>query len=359
MYESMTFESIMSRCLSRVSTSVDKREGSIIYDAIAPAAAELAMMYVTLSTLIDRAFVDTARGQDLARKAIERGIFRIPATAAIRKGTFTDAAGAPFIIPVGSRFSGGSVNYAATELIVGGQYKMAAETPGQEGNNYIGPLLPINHIPGLGAAILSDILIPGQDEESDASLLDRYMDSLNSLSFGGNVADYKEKVRYLPGVGGVKVVPVWNGGGTVKIIIIDSTGGVPSATLVDEVQTMIDPTQNQGVGLGLAPIGHVVTVAPAVGQTIDIGCNLTLSSDVTWEAVLPSITQGVQNYFDELIDGWDEIESIIVRVSQIETRILNVFGVIDITNTTINGVTGNIALNSDEIPMLGDIINGT
>ena len=39
MYENMTFENIMDRCLSRVSASVDKREGSIVYDAIAPAAA--------------------------------------------------------------------------------------------------------------------------------------------------------------------------------------------------------------------------------------------------------------------------------------------------------------------------------
>ncbi len=38
MYEEMSFEAIMERCLGRVATSVDKREGSIIYDAIAPAA---------------------------------------------------------------------------------------------------------------------------------------------------------------------------------------------------------------------------------------------------------------------------------------------------------------------------------
>ena len=50
MYENMTFENIMDRCLSRVSASVDKREGSIVYDAIAPAAAELAIMYIELAT---------------------------------------------------------------------------------------------------------------------------------------------------------------------------------------------------------------------------------------------------------------------------------------------------------------------
>lgn len=39
MYEDMTFENIMDRCLDRVSSSIDKREGSVVYDVIAPAAA--------------------------------------------------------------------------------------------------------------------------------------------------------------------------------------------------------------------------------------------------------------------------------------------------------------------------------
>ena len=39
LYENMTFENIMDRCLSRVAASIDKREGSVVYDAIAPAAA--------------------------------------------------------------------------------------------------------------------------------------------------------------------------------------------------------------------------------------------------------------------------------------------------------------------------------
>lgn len=57
-FEAMTFENIMDRCLDRVSSSIDKREGSVVYDAIAPAAAELAIMYIELAYLMDRAFPD-------------------------------------------------------------------------------------------------------------------------------------------------------------------------------------------------------------------------------------------------------------------------------------------------------------
>ena len=111
MYEDMTFENIMDRCLDRVSSSIDKREGSVVYDAIAPAAAELAIMYIELAYLMDRAFPDTESGDDLTKKVRERSIFRTPATAAIRKGYFEDGNGAAMDVPIGTRFSGDNLNY--------------------------------------------------------------------------------------------------------------------------------------------------------------------------------------------------------------------------------------------------------
>lgn len=74
LYENMTFENIMDRCLSRVAASIDKREGSVVYDAIAPAAAELAIMYIELAYLLDRAFPDTEEGDDLTLKCQERSV---------------------------------------------------------------------------------------------------------------------------------------------------------------------------------------------------------------------------------------------------------------------------------------------
>ena len=67
----------------------------------------------------------------------------------------------------------------------------------------------IDYVEGLGAARLADILINGEDEESDEDLLDRYMDSLQAQAYGGNKADYKTKVELLQGVGAVKVLDVY------------------------------------------------------------------------------------------------------------------------------------------------------
>ena len=40
MFEVMTYEKIMERMLARVPNSLDKREGSVMLDALAPAAKE-------------------------------------------------------------------------------------------------------------------------------------------------------------------------------------------------------------------------------------------------------------------------------------------------------------------------------
>ena len=183
MYEDMTFENIMDRCLDRVSSSIDKREGSVVYDAIAPAVAELAIMYIELAYLMDRAFPDTESGDDLTKKVRERSIFRTPATAAIRKGYFEDGNGAAMDVPIGTRFSGDNLNYTVTEKIATGQFRLLCETPGAAGNQYQGNLFPIDYVEGLGAARLADILINGEDEESDEDLLDRYMDSLQAQAY--------------------------------------------------------------------------------------------------------------------------------------------------------------------------------
>ncbi|MBW7458395.1 phage tail protein, partial [Paenibacillus sepulcri] len=74
MYELATFDAILSRMLGRISDSIDKREGSIIYDACAPAAAELAQMYIELDINYHLSFADTASGEYLTRRTTEFGV---------------------------------------------------------------------------------------------------------------------------------------------------------------------------------------------------------------------------------------------------------------------------------------------
>ena len=72
----VSYEELMEKKLDRIDDRRDKRQGSLIYDALAPNAAETAQFYADLDLLADRTFADTAVGEDLTRRAAERGMLR-------------------------------------------------------------------------------------------------------------------------------------------------------------------------------------------------------------------------------------------------------------------------------------------
>lgn len=350
--DEMTFDYIMNRMLESVPDTVDKREGSIIYDALSPAAAELAKAYMELDVVMDETFVDTASLQYLMLRCKERGVAIQGETAAVIEGVFTPS---NIELSAGLRFNCDEVNYVVTEKISAGHYKLEAETLGTVGNKYTGLLLPIQTVNGLDTASIAAVLIPAEDGDTTDTLREKYYASIDGEAFGGNVADYKEKVNAITGVGGVKVYPVWNGGGTVKLTIIASDYTAPSTELISKVQTAIDPEQNHGEGLGLAPIGHTVTVTGAKYADIAITANVTFASGWNWENGKSQIVNATNAYLNELCKEWSENETTIVRISQIETHLLTADCIVDIDGTTVNGSTKNIELAADEIPRLKTI----
>ena len=186
-FEDITYESLLREKLAAVSSKLDTRESSVLYNALAPNSAETIQMYIVLKMLEDRTYADTSVGEDLTKRCAERGIIRKSATKAILKGEFN------IDIPLGSRLSGEELNYVVVEKINSGVYKLECETAGEVGNGYFGTLIPIDYIKGLTKAEITELLIPGEDEETDEVLRKRYFNGFDSQAFGGNKADYKKR----------------------------------------------------------------------------------------------------------------------------------------------------------------------
>lgn len=360
MYETETYEVILRRMLARIAAKFDKREGSMIYDALAPAGVELQNFYIALDTVLNEVFADTASREYLIKHCAERGISPKPASAAIVQGVFTpDTVG----IPIGSRFSHDDYNYTVIERVDYGVYKLQCETIGSEPNGITGQLIPINYINGLQTAEISEILILGEDEEDTETLRARWRASINSEAFGGNKIDYENKILSISGVGKVKIYSGadWNGGGTVKAVIIDSDYGVPTEELVDKVQSEIDPETNQGEGIGVAPIGHFVTVVGANKTVVNITASLEYEIGFTWDNVKNAVEAAIDAYLAKLNADWGARDknfnyySTIVRINQIENQIFNVPGVIDVFGTTINGKAENLTIDKDSIVVRGTV----
>lgn len=351
MYESKTYAALLQDKLARVPSELDKREGSIIYNALAPNSLESAMIYVALDTILNETFADTASRDYLILRCKERGIAPRPATCAIGIGEFSQG------VLMGRRFSGGQYNWAVTEQISPGRYYMTCETAGTAPNSDIGRLIPIEYIDGLASAELTEIVIPGEDEEETEALRQRYFNSFNGQAYGFNRAQYIEVTEALPGVGGCKPYRAWNGPGTVKLVITDSEFKPPSAELVNAVQTAIDPTQNSGEGVGLAPIDHEVTVVGVTAVQVNISTKIGFAPGWNLTECLPYIEAALDTYYAELNASWAREENLIVRVSQIESRLLALTGIIDIADTAINGNTGNLLLDKNAVAARGAFSN--
>ena len=352
-----TYEDLMSQKLAGIDNSLDKREGSIVFNATAANSVETIQMLITLRHFVDLVFADTAPREYLIRRATEKGMKPEEATKARLKGVFN------IDVPIGARFSLDSLNYVTVEKITAGEYILECETAGNVGNLYLGQLIPIEYIEGLQTAELTELLIPGEDEEDTEAFRKRYFDSFESEAFGGNRADYKDKVSKEEGVGGVRVYRAWNGGGTVKLVIIDSKFNSPTQTLIDTVQEAVDPLAQQGEGAGIAPIDHIATVFGATETTIDTTFNITFQDGWTWADIEANVYAVLDDYYKELAEEWaeaatyeDDHTGLIVRISQIETRILDVPGVVDIADTQLNGGTSNIVLDKESIPVRGVVI---
>lgn len=406
LFADRTFENLLASALARVPNTLDKREGSMVYNGNAPAMAELAQLYIGLDFVFKATYIATAPRAYLIERAKDRGLSPKAASAAVFRAEFN------IEVPIGARFSCEDLNFYVAERMAeddtetGISYKVLCETVGAVANDYAGALIPIEYIEGLAFANLVELLIPGDDEEDTEVFRQRVLDSLQSKSFGGNQADYKQKVLSIDGVAAVKVHPVWNAdtppsqfipsdevrnwfetgmsgvtdatvkawiasiysaainkkltvGGTVQLVIMAADNSAPSDELIEVVQTTIDPTQNAGEGMGLAPIGHIVKVDGVSLTMIDVDSDITLAAGWAWEDAKPYVDAVIDKYFDELAEAWGNTTNLVVRISQIESRILQECAsiIVDISGTQLNGEASNIILAEDSIPVRG-VVNG-
>lgn len=350
--ESKTYDYYLEQALEQVPAEIDKREGSIIYDALAPACYQLALFTMDLKNVLLNAFVQTAVGDYLDLKAEEHGLKRIPATQAYVKGVFTDSSGAAYqLLNEGDRFSSigdNPVYYAVVNKISEGTYTLKCEVTGSVGNQYVGQLLPIDHFNGLGGGKITEVTIPARDEEDDESLRARILKTYEVNQYGGNIEDYIRFTSQQEGVGAVQVYPAWNGGGTVRVVLLNSAFEVPNGTLINKVQEALDP-HNAQKGYGVAPIGHLVTVAAPTARTVDISVHVDTEVGTSLNTLQPLIKEAIEAHFLALRKNWSAHNDLYqysqtVYRSQLIVAILKVAGVANVSNLRLNGRDADVVL---------------
>ncbi len=350
MFEDNTYDAIMDEMLSQVDESVDTRQGSIVHETLAPMAMENAQMYADMGLILDECFADSASYYYLIKRAAERGIIVEEGTPAVLKILVspTDVS-----MDLGTEFTIGELAYTVTENLGSGYYNITCEESGVEGNNTTDEIIPSEDIEDLESVEIVEIVEAGTDDEEVETLRERYFDSFTDVAFGGNKSDYKERADSYEDVYGTKVYPVWNGGGTVKLKILGADYRAASASVISDIQEAFDPTQD-GTGVGIAPIGHIVTVDTATEDSIDVDMTISYISPTTWSDISATFQEEFEQYLLDLRKDWEDEDNLIVRSGEIERIVLGIDGVDDISSVLINNASGNYTVASDSVPIGGD-----
>ena len=244
----------------------------------------------------------------------------------------------------------GGIGFRAAETVIvsgAANVPVFCITPGAIGNVAADTVckMPVQ-LPGIDSVTNPLPMANGFDAESDAELLDRFLERLQQPVTGSNKWQYLMWAKEVSGVGAARVFPLGHGDGTVDVIIIDSDGQPASDTLVQAVQEYIDP-ESAGKGEGQAGIGAHCYVSAAEGIAINIAVTVKcLDSTGIPEAVQKSIT----SYLAGIAFQQDYVSYGKLAVAINETA-----GVLDYRDFTMNGDTANISISERQVAVCGEV----
>ncbi len=339
----MEQEQILSRLLSQISDEFDKSVGSFFYDIDKPVSEELAKISDRVEEILKNGFALTATDVYLDSKVAEQGIERKPATNSIVSVTVTGMPGSS--ISAGDKVASDTLVFTISEGAVIDETETATvtaicDTPGKVGNVPIGAInrFPVT-IAGLVSVTNTVPATDGFDEESDNELRKRYFEKVSLPATSGSKYHYIMWAKEISGVGDAKCLPLWNGNGTVKVIIINSDKGTASEELISEVAQHIEENR---------PIGAEVTVESAVPLVIDVSVSLVLTNGDDMETAKKNISETITAYLQK-----NAFSGTYISYARIGGCILNSEGVADYSNLLINNGTENVQIKETEVPVLG------
>lgn len=349
MFENETYENILNRMLSRFPATFDKREGSVLWDLLNPKAIELAQAYASLDSVLDYTFATTTYGEFLDRKVAERGIFRKSGKA---RGLVVIYVPPGTEVIAGTRVSTNEqepVYFTTIESVIAVNDRVEviveAEEIGERGNVLVGTVSIIYGDLANVASVTNQVSFSGGiDEETDEELLERYLEDVRRPTTSGNKYHYIKWAKEVPGIADARVYPLWNGPGTVKVVVIDHQKRSPAQSVLDSVKAYIDSVK---------PVLADVAIEGVEEISIDISVKLILKQGADSEIARTSFISNVVKYFESM--AFEESDDYKIRYTAIGNQLLDAIGVLDYRDLKINNLTSNIALTDTEVPVIGAV----
>ncbi|NFQ86818.1 baseplate J/gp47 family protein [Clostridium sporogenes] len=350
MYEE-TREDILNRMKNNTNDELNKGEGTYIHDNLTPVSIELEKQNIKLDGVLNKVFIEKALRNgyedEVIARCSEMGIYRKEGKKAngivTIKGAKDTVIPKDFLIQTKNNIQfktleenvvpdTGEIDIKIEAIEVGSKYNVRSNTIIE---------IPIQ-IVGITEVTNKNNITNGIDIEPIEDLYKRYKVKVTTPATSGNKYHYYLWAMEIQGVGDCIVKPLWDGNGTVKVILIDSNKKKPNEEIIKNVKEHIEEVR---------PIGANVTVVGVEEANINIVVNIQIDKSVTLEEVKEEIENNINDYFKTIA-----FKERIVRYTRIASCILYVKGVIDYENLKINGSTENIKLNDEQVAILESVV---
>ena len=177
--------------------------------------------------------------------------------------------------------------------------------------------------------------------KTDEELRIRLIRQISSPGASGNKSDYVKWCTEIAGISDARVIPLWDGNGTVKVLPITTDKRAPSPTKITEITSNIEIKR---------PVGATVIVEAPAEKIINITATVVLTSNA-------DLTVAKQKYTD-LAKAY--LQNSVFKLSNVDyNKLLSLFYELEeiqsVSICKVNNGAANIAIANTEIQVIGTV----
>ena len=340
MFEVYTEEYIRNRLLNRISDSLSKMEGTILWEIMNSVTIESKEIYSEMENIYNQRIVSTATGDDLTAVCKDFfGINRKIATQSFGTVRFSGTNGT--VISSGTIIStDNGLQYitTATGTVASGYIDIEAKSvnSGFDTNVAIGTVTKlVSTISGITTVSNITAMDSGTDIEEDEDLRERTYEKINTPITSENPNQYKIWAKEVSGIDDAYPLEAWNGPLSIKIFCIDSTKKPCSQGICDNAYTYV---------MSKKPVGATPTFVPGNKVDVTVVSRISLQNGYVLASVKAEIESRIATYLQSIA-----FKKLTISYAQISGIISNTPGVFEVQTLTVNGGTVPITINEGDV----------
>lgn len=340
--------------LDNLKNPLSKMEGTFNFDIAATFGITAEEVYKELEFWEKQTFIDTATEDEYVEKhALMFGVTRRLGTKATGTVKVTGKANSIieentiFLNRDGIKYKSLRKEYLSTTGVA--EIEIECLSEGKIGNAAIGEITTFEiQNSNIYSVINEKEIINGYDKEPNSVLVARAKEKATKPAHSGNIYDYEQWAKQVDGVGKVLVKPLWNGNGTVKVLVANYNNDIADSSLIQKVRERIQRDDGR-------PVGADVTVDSFTAKNINIEVQIILKAGFTLSDVKEKIESLLKAIVKTEAATYEKADKSVLSINRLEKAILDIEGVND-NFVKINSSNSNIEIESDEILIVGTVI---